>query len=518
MKMLKPTPAEQSHDEANQIDITNAPWLSEGDARIADYIENKVVQKELGILNSNKPDFTPKEAERLGRKHGVDEGTHHAFPQDCHNAYREVIQRIRDTLSAIVKREKDKIYKDIKEDLPNMEHQLEQKLNRNEVEHLTSAAEKSNKADRKADKFLLDRGLDLESPEATEGEGYTNWKFVVPFLVILLIEVFANYIFLEPAALQEKILVAVSAVIVVFVCGGCINICLKSKTGLRTQDEWKQLKKWLLYGGVLLSIVFFALTLIFFVFYRAGLPFTTIDIFSKLGEAFTNNITDLGLALLNILFLLFVVKSFRNATSRVSGYDALAKKRNNSTREYKLIRGRLHKQARAVFDGAHATIRERRNTSSEIDMSWRTIKETCESIPTSEHDATRIITHQYETTIKKYREGFDRGRFPNADGRVDMRTKIPQPLRVGAPIETLMSEDDSMRRRAAFQELSSLNFEEEIEQFRDRMEKWTSENEDFNKLNEFGRELIHKHRIVILQEMRDDGINQNEENELSINE
>ena len=504
----KSTPANRPPDEINQIDlfVADSPSFSDGDAVLTNYIVNDVVTKELHRLNVNsKYEFTPEKAEVTGRKHGVDEGTHYDYQTKCRNAYRETIQRVRSVLSAIVKREKDEIYKAIREELPNMGAQLEQKLNRNEVEKLTEIAEKRNKADRKAEKFLLDRGLDINSPEAQDAKGYTNWKFWVPLLVILLIELFANYLFLNPATPLDKILISVTAVVVVFVCGFGINTCRKKNAGIRTADAFKKIKNTFWHLGVVFFGVFFTLALLFFISYRAGKSFVTTEIFSQLTTAFTNNITDFGLAVLNVVFLFIAITTFRNATYRVSGYDKLASERRKRTRGHKQIRGRLYNQSRVVFDEAHDTINLRRNASNKIGMNWRTIKDTCDHIPDIERDATNRIADQYESAIKKYREGFEKGRFPNAENREDMRTEIPAPIRVSSSIDTLIDDDESLRQQAAFNQLSSINFEEEIDQFSDRVENWRSANEKFDQLNEFARKLIKKHQKQIVQEMQDDG-------------
>ena len=452
------------------------------------------------------------------KEDGLGSSNQHSFQQDCRNAYHDAITRIGKTIFGIVKREKDLIDKVIKSRLPNMEEKVERKIDRNAVLKLMEAADRRNKTERAADRFLHDRGLDLDSHEAQKGYDLTHWKFWLPLLVMLIIELFANYIFLEGAGLVIKLLYAVTSVVVIFFCALVISLCLKVKTGIRVRcNKFRMLQKFSAWAGVVLMVIIFALALLLFIFSRAGtgIP-TATEILPKLVEAFTNNIPDAGLAALNIMFLLWAIATFSKEGWRIHKYGNVAQDMVKHIQEHKQIRADMNNQARTIFDTAIVYINRRQEKADEIERDWPTIKDVCEQIPNTFEKARNVIAEKYELSIKKYREGFEKRRIPNPEITSDLSAQIPNELRPDSSIDTLTG---SMQGGTLLKAISEMDFSNDITEFRKKVGEWENANNKFDKLSNFAQQRIAEQKRRILQEGQDDGIESSiAENEQTVDE
>ena len=484
--------------------VENAPHFSEDINKVESYIRDEVVKIELDRL---KDKYTNESAELAGRDDGGKNGDQYPFQNDCRTAYLSVILCIGKTISGIVKREKDEVEKVLKQKLPNMEENVERKIDRNAVRNLMDTADTLNKTEQAADKFLRDRGLNLTSYESQKGADHNHWKFWLPLTVILLIEVFANYVFLYGARLSEKSLITATAVVVVFVCGFSISWCFKAKTGIRVRDnKFIGLQKGIAWAGIALVSVGFTLCLIFFVYYRAGEDLSSVtEVLSQLANAFTNAITDLGLALLNVVFLFVAIVTFHNAGWRIRKYGNVAKDRAKHKQEYKQIRADMDSKARLIFDAAIASVQLRQEKVSEIELNYKAIKAVCEDVPRISKEITGIITNKYEMSIRKYRDGFKGGRNPNDKTAADLSQPIPDIFRTQSPITSLET-SNSTHNITALQALCEMDFPNEIACFNKAVEKWENENNQFGKLNEFAQEHIKQQKARIRKESKDDGI------------
>ena len=506
------TEAGETENQADPL-IATAPWFSGGIGKVKNHILDKVVPKEMVPkvrmdIKNLENESVEEEAERIGRDDGGGSSDQHFFQKDCRDAYRRVITRVGKTISGIAAREKDQIDEVLKSKLPDMEEDVERSIDRNAVLKLMDAAYTMNKTEKTAAKFLHDRDLNLDSYEAQKGYDFTHWKFWLPLLVMVLIDFYANYIFLEGAEVVQKILYAIASVAVIFTFGYGASWLFKANSGIRVRDnKFRTLQKGTVWAGMAMDNIGFGMALLGFIFSRAGLGIpSAMEVLPKLAEAFLNNTTDTGLALLNVVFLFVAITTFRNAGWRIRNYRHVAKDRAKHTQEYKQIRLDLDNKARIIFDKAIDSIKYRQEESRKIELNWPTIKAVCDQVPNIHEEARNIIVDKYELSIKKYREGFEQGRIANSDIAKDLKAQIPHELRMDSKIEQLTGTGNSMQHDTVLQALRDIDFPNDIDDFKKKVDEWKNANNHFNKLSDFAQQQIEKQKVRIRQEGKDDGI------------
>lgn len=495
-------------DEQSDSFIDQAPRLKEGGDAIKDYILGKVLSDSLPAFGK----YGAGDAEKHGLADGKADGEVFSFQNDCRNAFRKVKIRVSKTIAGIVNREKDDVEDIIRARLPDMEQEVERKIDRNAVLGLMRAAEALNNALRKHNKFLCARGLSKDSPQTKKGVEYTGWKFWLPLGVIVLFEFLANYWFLEGAAPFQKFIITIGALMVIYGFGFAISFCLKARQGIPIENnQFASFQKAGAWTGVGFFFIAFAWILQVFIFYRAGIDSTNTGVLSGLAEAVNNNITDLYLALANIIFLVVAICTFYKADWQIHKYGDVANEVEQCQNDYEAIRANLDKEAMLVFDSSMAEVKRRQKSASLLEMDWPSIVAVCKDIPSINHAAITRIDEKYKTAIKRYREGFKSSRTPiaiNPVGRDDIITLISKDLRVHSPIKPLMENDsDTESITAKLPILIDIDFANELAAFKKWVDDWESANEKFDKLDEFAQKRIKRIKEKIHCELQDDEIN-----------
>lgn len=508
MKQLKNLPAkddtEVAEDKFENL-ILGAPRFNDGSDAVKNFILGRVLASAWPAFNP----YTHKNAENSGVEDGEKNGDTFPFQADCRSAFRATRNRVGKAIAKIVKREKVEIDETLKLQLPNMEEQIERNIDRVAVTNLMKSAKTLNNAMKNANEFLRTRGYKQDSPEAQEGVEYMHWNFLAPLVVIFLFEVFANYWLLGDAEIAAKFRITAAAVAVVFIAGYAISWCIKARMGTRIiNNKYMDLYKILARVGVAVIGLLFTIVLIFFIFYRAGIyPTSIADVFPGIANAFVNNITDIGLVLLNIVFLFIAIRTFLTSGWKIRKYGDVAKDIAQHQQHYDEIRGELDNQAKHVFTAAIAEVQHRQQRSDEIEMNWKTIVSVCKDIPDINKDATDRINEKYQLAIKKYREGFSKGRFPQSAITDDLLDQTPIGYHMSSPITLLVDTDDPADSLTSLlQHVCDVDFQKEISEFHKRVDEWKNANSEFDKLSEFAQQQIKKQKERIRRERNDDGI------------
>ena len=491
--------------------VENAPSFSEGGAAISDHIS---AIRDYAWLPFGK--YGAKDAEQHGIQDGKNNQDELDFQDKCRNAYRKVRGRVNRKIAEIVRREKRHIDSVIYAELPDMETQVERRIDRDAVTELVKAATSWATALRNQKAFLSERGLTADSAQTQRVRTYSDWRFWLPIPTILVIELLANFWFLQNAESVQKILIAITSVVVVFAFGFVISWARGVPDAVGNNTRVYKLATYLLESIVWVA---FFVVMTWLVVYRAGdVPetFTVAVVASALGKAFANNPADLGLLILNFAFLVCAIHMFRNASMsgwHIPKFAPVANAAQTSKQCFDSIHTKLHEQSRIVFEESIADVERKLEIISELELTWPSIVESCKAIQESNGEITETITDRYEFAIKKYREGFAAGRQPLKEIDPDhpeawkwVLDNIPEDVRVDSPIKPLASDDEYAKyANANLQKLIELDFDKKLSEFRARAEEWKAENSKFDKLNKFARRHIKDMRDTIKAEIIDYG-------------
>lgn len=477
--------------------VREAPSFSEGIGNIKNHIINKVLSVVLGDI---APKFAIKKAKKIGHEDGYAGGENNSYQPDCLLGYQRIVARLDGIIAKIIKRERDEAHNILRTDLPNMQDTIKQRIDPGYVQKRVTAANELVQAQKNVKNFLFQRGLTFEQHTAQRGESHEHWKFWLPLLVILVVEAFCNYIFLEPAKPLEKTLITVTVISVIFVCGYAISWCFKALAGVRVVDnKFKRLHKNLAWAGIVVLSVVFAAALLLFIFYRAGMSFISVSgMWNQLAEAFTNNPTDFGLAVLNIVFLFLAISTFKNAGWCMWKYRKMAEKMETCNHKYESSVEYAAAQVKEIFHGATHKVKQLESRANNIKLNWHAIQSVFDKISDIHSQAVKIISEQYERAIKQYRNAFEQAFSPSQND--DMTATIP--AEITCPIQPLEKIDKSAHSK--IEDLREMDIANEVDKFRKRVEQWYVDNNDIEKLERFADKHIKRTKQTIAQQRNAD--------------
>lgn len=473
--------------------VAGAPRFWRGAAALRQHI----VAMAHAFLANVPEKFTADGAKESGKEDGEhSDADQFPFQNDCHDEYGKVANNTGRTIGEIVADERERVRAGVDEELPDMKQRIRQRVDRRWASNHLDCSKKLRNRNRDRNRFLSERGLPADGPMTIHGE--YGWKFWLPLLVFVVLEFYFNYLLLEGAVFRQKLVIALASVALVLGGGFSVSWFLKAdRSVVKRRNRMALVQKILYKVGVVCVSIAFAVILLAFIYYRAGInPLDSESFAGGLKEAFSAPVTDFVLALFNILFFGVTIVTFNKAGWPIHGYGKVHAQQQSAKIAYEGSHNAADNAAKEVFDAAHAGVKQRREDVRLVLQNWETVCATFDAISGIARTVFETIETRYAEAINSYRDAFATGRQDETDADL-AHNPVPAEIRKSAPVAPLNP----------IQPHDGINFDDyrnKAEAFEKAADDWVKENSDLASLQNFLAARKTEVRDLVQREQTDD--------------